>query len=77
MYKLFIYIIENKNGDVVVFDSKDVVVVIDCGGKYCFMYIRFLLGLKRLLCGVCIDFLLYILVVDVIIKIVIMINYDG
>lgn len=33
LYKLPIYITENKNGDVVVSDNKDAVVVTDRGGK--------------------------------------------
>lgn len=57
-----------------VFGNKNVVVVIDCRGKYCFNYIGYLLGLGLLLCGICIDFFLYILVVDINIKIVYMIN---
>lgn len=33
------WIIENYNGDIVVFDDDSVVVVIDCSGEYCFFYI--------------------------------------
>lgn len=35
---------ENNNGDVVVFDV-ELIVVIDCGGMFCFKYIGFLCGL--------------------------------
>lgn len=74
MYRYFFYIIENNNGDVVVFDNEEVIVVIDSRGIYCFMYIGYLLGLELFVCGVCMDFLFNILIVDIKIKIVYMIN---
>lgn len=40
------------------------VVVIECRGRYCFLYIELLLGLEIFLSIICIDMLLYILVVD-------------
>lgn len=66
MYNDFCYIIENENGDVVVFDFIffGVVVVIDCNGKYCFFYIGYLFGLELMFWGISIDVLLYIFLCD-------------
>lgn len=69
----FEYIMENNNGDVIIFYFfvfNGVVMVIDCGGKYCFNYIGYLLRLELYLLGICIDVFLYILVCDGKIKIV-------
>lgn len=44
LYKELIYMIENNNGDIVVFDWLNVVVVIECSGIYCFFYRRYLIG---------------------------------
>lgn len=64
LYVYFRYIIENKNGDIVIFDSsKKVVVVVDKRGWYRFNYIGFLEFLF-LFVGICIDVYVYILVVD-------------
>lgn len=54
---------ENNNRDIVVFGFY-VVMVIDYGGRYCFFYRGYLLGLVLELWGVCIDVLLCILVCD-------------
>lgn len=77
MYYGLSYIIENINGDVVVFDWKLCVVVIECGGKYCFFYVGDLLGLLMLLLGICIDVLLNILMCVLNINIVMMLDKDG
>lgn len=75
MYVGLCYIIENVNGDVIVFDWKNGVVVIDNEGKYCFIFSEDLYGLVISLKGICIDLLLYILVC-VIYK-VMMLDMDG
>lgn len=77
LYKLPIYITENKNGDVVVSDNKDAVVVTDRGGKHRFTYTRLPSGSKISPRGVCTDSLSHILVIDVATQTVIMINHDG
>lgn len=77
LYKLPIYITENKNGDGVVSDNKDAVVVTDCDGKYRVTFTRLPSGSKISPRGVCTDSLSHILVVDVTTKTVIMINHDG
>lgn len=51
------FIIENGNGNIVVFDF-DSVIVIDCFGNNCFFYIGYLIGLGLVFCGICIDVLL-------------------
>lgn len=77
MYYGLSYIIENINGDVVVFDWKLCVVVIMCGGRYCFIYIGDFIGLVMMLLGVCIDVFLNILMCVININIVMMIDKDG
>lgn len=77
MYYGLSYIIENINGDVVVFDWKLCVVVIECGGKYYFFYVGDLLGVLMLLLGICIDVLLNILMCVLNINIVMMLDKDG
>lgn len=81
MYSYFGYIIENINGDVIVFDYKMLglgfVVVISCEGIYCFFYEGYLLGLGLMLWIICVDVLLYILVCDENIYIVYLIDRDG
>lgn len=62
MYFELCYIIENDNGDVVVFDWKNGVVVIDIKGRYCFIFKKDLCGYDINLKGICIDLMLYILV---------------
>lgn len=51
------FIIENGNGNIVVFDY-DIVEVIDSDGIYLFFYIGYLIGLGFVFCGICIDVLL-------------------
>lgn len=47
-YSKFVYIMENSNGDIVVFDvGFDNVVVMDRRGNYCFLYIIYCLCLYR------------------------------
>lgn len=62
MYIGLCYIIEIVNGDVIVFDWKNGVVVIDSEGRYCFIFSEDLYGYIISLKGICIDLLLYILV---------------
>lgn len=66
MYRNFFCIIENINGDIVVFDFDwfGVVFVIDSRGKYCFIYMGYFFGLSFELWGICMDVLFYILVCD-------------
>lgn len=59
-----------------VFDF-DVVVVIECRGRYCFFYIGHLLGLFLKFCGVCIDVMFYILLCDNRFYIVYMLDENG
>lgn len=63
-YKNLMFIIENYNGDIVVFDLNCCLVVMDSGGEYCFFYIGYLIGFGLILCGICIDIFLNILVCD-------------
>lgn len=73
MYIKLRYIIENINENIIVFDYFlwfGVVVVIECGGYYCFLYIGYFLELGILLKGICIDILLNIIVCDIRFKIV-------
>lgn len=77
LYALPLYITENKNGDVVVSDNKDAVVVTDRGGKHRFTYTRHPSGSTISPRGVCTDSLSHILVVDVATQTIIMINNDG
>lgn len=69
MYLFFVFVIENGNGDIVVFDYlRWVVIVVDWWGWYCFKYIVDKFNcfdvVFFLLFGVCCDFLLNIIVVD-------------
>lgn len=77
LYRLPLYITENKNGDVVVSDNKDAVVVTDRGGKHRFTFTRHPSGSTISPRGVCTDSLSHILVVDVATQTIIMINNDG
>lgn len=62
MYIGVCYIIENNNGDVVVLDWKNGVVVMESEGWYCLIFSEDLYGYVISLKGVCIDLMLYILV---------------
>lgn len=77
MYKELINFIENNNGDIVVFDLLNGVVVINFCGWYCFFFSMYLKGSVIRFCGICIDELLYIFVCDGVINIVYMIDKDG
>lgn len=76
-YRNFCFIIENNNGDIVVFDFGSVVVVIDYEGKDCFFYIGFLLRFWLEFRGICIDLLLNIFVCDNVFELVYVIDKDG
>lgn len=75
LYKKFNFIIENNNRDIVVFDLWSVVVVMEGGWGYWFIYIGYLVVF--LLYGICIDVLLYILVCDYVSVIVYMFDKNG
>lgn len=65
MYEDFLYIIENMNRDIVIFDFfKKLVVVVDKLGEYWFDYLGFNKKIDFLFCGVCIDDWGYILVIS-------------
>lgn len=76
-FKQPLYITENNNGDVVVSDNKNAVVVTDCEGKHRFNYIGHPPGSRLSPRGICTDSLSHILVVDTNTKSVHMINQDG
>nr|XP_034309027.1 uncharacterized protein LOC105333023 isoform X2 [Crassostrea gigas] len=77
MYRKPLYITENNNGDVVVSDNKEAVVVTDCGGNYLFTYTGHPSGSELSPRGVCTDSLSNILIVDIKTKTVHMINQNG
>lgn len=77
LFKQPLYITENNNGDVVVSDNKNAVVVTDCRGKHRFNYIGHPPGSGLSPRGICTDSLSHILVVDTNTKTVHMINQDG
>lgn len=77
MYRLPLYITENNNGDVVVSDKKEAVVVTDRGGKYRFKYTGHPSGSEISAREICTDSLSHILIVDSKTKTVHMINQDG
>lgn len=63
LYKYLIYVMENRNGDVVVFDKeKKVLVVVGSFGGYWFDYLGYYFQFS--FGGICIDVYRYILVVD-------------
>lgn len=77
MYRHPLYITENNNGDVVVSDNKEAVVVTDSGGNYRFTYTGHPSGSELSARGVCTDSLSNILIVDTKTKTVHMINQNG
>lgn len=77
MYLHPLYITENNNGDVVVSDNKEAVVVTDSGGNYRFTYTGHPSGSELSPRGVCTDSLSNILIVDTKTKTVHMINQHG
>lgn len=77
LYKELIYFIENINGDIVVFDLLNGVVVIDCYGWYCFLFSMYLIGRSIKFFGICINELLYIIVYNNNIGIVLVIDKNG
>lgn len=77
LFKQPLYITENNNGDVVVSDNKNAVVVTDCRGKHRFNYIGHPPGSGLSPRVICTDSLSHILVVDTNPKTVHMINQDG
>lgn len=72
-----LYITENNNGDIVVSDKKEAVIVTDRGGKYRFKYTGHPSGSELSARGICTDSLSNILIVDAKTKTVHMINRDG
>lgn len=74
LFKQPLYITENNNGDVVVSDNKNAVVVTDCREKHRFNYIGHPPGSGLSPRGICTDSLSHILVVDTNTKTVHMIN---
>lgn len=70
-------IIENSNRDIVVVVVFMVVIVKDYIGKYCFFYSGNCKGLEFWFIGLCVDVLVYILVLDVKSKVVYMIDKNG
>lgn len=77
MYLQPLYITENNNGDVVVSDNKEAIVVTDRGGNYRFTYTGHPSGSELSPRGVCTDSLSNILIVDTKTKTVHMINQHG
>nr|XP_034321828.1 uncharacterized protein LOC105317460 [Crassostrea gigas] len=78
LYSTPIYITENNNGDVVVSDiALGAVVVTERGGRHRFSYTGPPSGSGLRPCGICIDTLSHILVVDHKTKTVQMLNKDG
>lgn len=77
MYRQPLYITENNNGDVVVSDNEEAIVVTDSGGNYRFTYTGHPPGSELSPRGVCTDSLSNILIVDTKTKTVHMINQHG
>lgn len=79
-YIIFLFVIENYNQDVVVFNydwNSSLVVVINGGGEYCFFFNGFLKELGFKLRSICVDGLFNILVYDDNFKFILMIDVDG
>lgn len=74
---LFYFIIENRNGDILVFCLLYVLVVMDCNGEFCFFYRGNNLKLRIWVYGLCIDVYLYIFVCDLMNNLVYVIDKDG
>lgn len=77
MYRHPLYITENNNGDIVVSDNEEAIVVTDSRGIYRFTYTGHPPGSELSARGVCTDSLSNILIVDTKTKTVHMINQHG
>ncbi|XP_061165869.1 uncharacterized protein LOC133196899 [Saccostrea echinata] len=77
LYKFLAYITENHNGDIIVSDLQNGVVVTERGGGYRFSYTCHSSGSRISPQGICVDVLSHILVTDDISKIVQMFDKDG
>lgn len=77
LYECPLYITENINGDVIVFDNNKAVVVTERGGRHRFSYTGHPTGSELSPGGICTDALSHILVCDGKSDSVQMINKDG